>query len=181
MSTPQDPQNPTGGGTPQDPASPYGAPTPPPDPSASQYPPAPQYPTYGQGPEASQYPPAPQYPAGQYPQAGQYPPAGQYPAATPYGAGQYGYVYPKNSLGVWALVLGIASIALGCGFFAGIPAIIVGNNAKRAVAEGQANNGGLGSAGVILGWIGVGLSVLGIVAWAIIIGVAGIDAGTSGY
>jgi len=176
MSTPQDPQDPQspyGGGTPQEPTSPYGAPTPPPDPSAS-YPSAPQYPTYGQGPEASQYPPAAQYPSGQYPQAG------QYPAATPYGAGQYGYVYPKNSLGVWSLVLGILGMVV-CGLFAGIPAIIVGNNAKRAVAQGEANNGGLATAGVILGWISVGLSILGVVLWVFVIGIAGLNANTSTY
>jgi len=177
MSTPQDPQNPYGGSSPQEPspqepASPYGAPTPPPDPSASQYPAAPQYPTYGQ--ESSQYPAAPQYPAGQYPQAG------QYPAATPYGAGQYGYVYPKNSLGVWALVLGILGL-VACGLFAGIPAIIVGNNAKKAAAAGEANNGGLGTAGVIMGWISVGLSVLGIIAWIVLVGVAAVNGGTSSY
>ncbi|MGY4642285.1 DUF4190 domain-containing protein [Cellulomonas sp. URHB0016] len=171
MSTPQDPQNPYGD-SPPEPTSPYGAPTPPPDPSQG-YPPAPQYPTYGQGAEASQYPP-PQYPSGQYPQAG------QYPAATPYGAGQYGYVYPKNSLGVWSLVLGILGMVL-CGLFTGIPAVIVGSSAKRAVAEGEANNGGLATAGVILGWIGIGLSVLGIVLWVFVIGVAGLNAGTSNY
>jgi hypothetical protein len=89
-------------------------------------------------------------------------------------------VYPKNQLGVWALVLGIAGIVL-CGLFAGIPAIIVGNNAKRAAAQGEANNGGLGTAGVILGWISVGLSVLGIVIWVFIFGLAAANNGGTTY
>lgn len=59
----------------------------------------------------------------------------------------------KNSLGVWALVLGIVSI-LCCGLFAGIPAIILGLNSKKAQAQGLATNGSLGNAGFILGIIG---------------------------
>ena len=65
----------------------------------------------------------------------------------------------KNSLGVWALVLGILSI-LCCGLFAGIPAIILGNNSKKAAAAGLATNGNLGNVGFILGIIGVVLSAI---------------------
>ncbi|QJW36664.1 DUF4190 domain-containing protein [Cellulosimicrobium protaetiae] len=100
---------------------------------------------------------APQYPGQQYP--GQQYPGQQYPAGA-YGAPPY---YPKNSLAVWSLVLGIASFVLSCGFFTGIPAVIVGNAAKRAVAEGQADNDGMATAGIILGWVAIGLSVVGLI------------------
>ena len=158
MSTPNEPQNPYGSGDPQDPSR---APQ---DPTG-----APQYPA------APPPPPQPQYPSAPYPASGGTP---QYPAATPYGsapgapqpAQAYGggYVYPKNSLAVWSLVLGIVSFVLSCGLFTGIPAVIVGNNAKKAVARGEANNGGMATAGVILGWIAIVLSVLGIILFAVL-------------
>ncbi|WP_421741711.1 DUF4190 domain-containing protein [Cellulomonas sp.] len=157
MSTPNEPQNPYGSGEPQDPS---GAPQ---DPTG-----VPQYP-------AAPPPPQPQYPSAPYPAAGGTP---QYPAATPYGsapgyqqpAPAYGggYVYPKNSLAVWSLVLGIVSFVLSCGLFTGIPAVIVGNNAKKAVARGEANNGGMATAGIILGWIAIVLSILGIILFAVL-------------
>jgi Domain of unknown function (DUF4190) len=155
MSTPNEPQNPYGAGEPQQPQDPSGAP---------------------------QYPAAPQPPAGtpQYPSAPQYPNAGgapQYPGATPYGsapsyqqpaAAGYGYTYPKNSLGVWSLVLGIVSFVLSCGLFTGIPAVIVGNKAKQAVARGEANNGGMATAGIILGWVAIALSIIGAILLAVL-------------
>jgi len=156
MSTPNEPQNPYGSGEPQDPNK---APQ---DPSgAPQYPAAP--PPYSQGPAAP-----PPYPGAGTP---------QYPSAAPYGSAQggyaqpgpgYGAAYPKNGLAVWSLVLGIVSFVLSCGFLTGIPAVIVGNNAKKAVARGEANNGGMATAGIILGWIAIVLSVLGLVLFAVL-------------
>ena len=140
MSTPNEPQNPYGSGEPQPPQDPSGAP---------QYPAAP--PPYPQGPAAP--PPYPGAGAPQYPGAAGTP---QYPAAAPYGSAPggyaqpgpgYGAAYPKNSLAVWSLVLGIVSFVLSCGLLTGIPAVIVGNNAKKAVARGEANNGGMATAG----------------------------------
>ena len=174
MSTPNEPQNPYGSGDPQQPQDPSGAP---------QYPAAP--PPYSQGPaEPPAYPGAgaPQYPGAASP---------QYPSATPYGSAPggyaqpgpgYGAAYPKNSLAVWSLVLGIVSFVLSCGFLTGIPAVIVGNNAKKAVARGEANNGGMATAGVILGWIAIALSVLGIILFAVLFANADFrDAFNEGY
>ncbi|MCM0638227.1 DUF4190 domain-containing protein [Cellulomonas wangsupingiae] len=96
------------------------------------------------------YPPAGYPPAG-YPPAG-YPPAG-YP---PPGAGAY---MPRNDLAVWSLVLGLLGV-LGCVFFTGIPAVVVGANARKAVAAGQADNEGMATAGIVLGWVATGLGVL---------------------
>lgn len=176
MSTPNEPQNPYGNGDPQDPGR---APQ---DPAGSpQYPAAP--PPYQQGPSA----PSP-YPGASAP---------QYPSAAPYGSapggygqpgggygqpGGYGGVYPKNSLAVWSLVLGIVSFVLSCGLLTGIPAVIVGNNAKKAVARGEANNGGMATAGVILGWIAIVLSVLGVILIAVLFSNAEFrDAFNEGY
>ncbi len=65
----------------------------------------------------------------------------------------------KNSLGVWALVLGILSV-LCCGLVAGIPAIILGQKSKQAAAEGMATNGTLGNVGFILGIVGTALQLV---------------------
>jgi hypothetical protein len=161
MTTPDEPQNPYGANPPQEPEQPpqppYGAPQPP------QYG-APQPPQYG-APQAPQYPAAPQSP--QYPAAPQYgaPQAPQYPAAPQYGVEGYGVapVSPtaKNSLAVWSLVTGIVSL-LFCGLILGIVAIVLGRNAKQAVARGEANNGGLATAGQVLGGIAI-------VIWAVLI------------
>jgi hypothetical protein len=69
----------------------------------------------------------------------------------------------KNGLGTWALILGIVGI-LCCGP-AGIAAIIVGNNSKKAAAQGLATNGNLGQVGFILGIIGVILWILGTILY----------------
>ena len=61
--------------------------------------------------------------------------------------------YPRNSLGVWSLVLGIASVVLALGAVTGIPAIIIGNQGRRAVRAGEADNEGVAMTGVVLGWI----------------------------
>ncbi|MCR1983795.1 DUF4190 domain-containing protein [Cellulosimicrobium cellulans] len=135
-------------------------------PSGSSVPGGPQHPG-PQGPDqgypgqqqpGQPYPGQPQqaYPGQQYP--GQPYPGQQYPAGA-YAPPPY---YPKNNLAIWSLVLGIAAFVLSCGFFTGIPAVIVGNAAKRAVAEGQADNDGMATAGIILGWVAIGLSALGL-------------------
>lgn len=110
----------------------------------------------GQQQHPAQAYPGQQYPGQPYP--GQPYPGQQYPAGA-YAPPPY---YPKNNLAIWSLVLGIAAFVLSCGFFTGIPAVIVGNAAKRAVAEGQADNDGMATAGIILGWVAIGLSAIGL-------------------
>lgn len=95
-----------------------------------------------------------------YPQPGD-------PQASVYAQGgqpAYGAPLPKNSLAVWSLVLGILSV-LGCGLVTGIAAIITGTKSRQAQREGLADNGGMGLAGLILGWIGTVLVTLGIIAY----------------
>jgi hypothetical protein len=165
--TPQDPygtgdddRDRSSGSTPP----PYGSPPPPP--SGDDRPPA--YGGDSSGGDSSGYGSTPY---------GSTPPAygsSSYGGAPPayggsdYGTSQspYGYGYPKNSLAVWSLVLGLVGIFV-CGLFTGIPAIVVGHKARGAVAEGQANNGGMATAGIVLGWIATILSIVGV---AIVIG-----------
>ncbi|MFD2024236.1 DUF4190 domain-containing protein [Promicromonospora aerolata] len=122
-------------------------------------------------------------------------PSGQPGAQSPYGlpgapatygqpgapaAQQYGYVPapPKNDLAVWSLITGILSYVF-CPLVLGIAAIITGTMSRRAADEGLANNRGMGTAGLILGWINVVLVVLGIV-FVIIAIAAGLFAGGIG-
>ena len=89
------------------------------------------------------------YPNGQYnQQPGGYGPGG-------YGGGFGPRPDEKNSLGGWALGLGIASFAC-CGVFTGIPAMILGFLGLQAANEGRATNKGMSIAGIIMG----GLSIL---------------------
>lgn len=89
------------------------------------------------------------YPNGQYDQQpGGYGPGG-------YGGGFGPRPDEKNSLGGWALGLGIASLVC-CSIFTGIPAMIVGYLGMRAANEGRATNKGMSIAGIIMG----GLSIL---------------------
>jgi hypothetical protein len=122
------------------------APTPPPPPPAAPAPQPPAPPAYGA--------PAPPPPAPGY-------------GAPPVPAG-YGYAAPQNNTGVTALILGIVSLAC-CGLIAGIPAIILGRKGMALADAGQANNRGVAQAGYILGIIGTVLSVLGGIAWVVLI------------
>ena len=144
MSLPGGPQDPYS--TPQQPAGGIPVPPPPPPPPTPYGAPVAPPPAYGA--------PAPGY--GGY---------GQPPAMPPTGYGPMPGT-EKNGLGTWALVLGILSIVC-IGLFGGIPAVILGKSSKKAQALGQANNANLGNIGMILGWIGIGLSVLGIVFWIV--------------
>jgi hypothetical protein len=62
------------------------------------------------------------------------------------------------------MILGIVGL-LCCGFFTGIPAIILGGSARKEIAaSGGAQTGeGMAKAGVILGWIAVALGIIGLI------------------
>lgn len=135
-----------------------------------------------QGPESDQpVPPSPYgqpdpqgQPYGTQPYPGQPYPAQPYPGQPyQYGAA-YGYVAPpeKNALGIWSLVLGILSVIMlfscGVGFLAGIPAVITGHLSRKAQKEGLADNGGMGLAGLITGWVTIGLTLLAVVGLVVL-------------
>ncbi|MDH2391330.1 DUF4190 domain-containing protein [Streptomyces sp. HNM0663] len=138
-------------------------------------------------PDAGAVPPPPTAPGG--PAAGGYgyPTAGT--ANTPYGSGAYpaypatGYQSygqpgwqpsPSNGMGITAMVLGILSVCLFClygvvGLILGLLALIFGILGRKKAQRGEATNGGMALAGIILGSIGMllGAVVIGLLAWGI--------------
>lgn len=66
-----------------------------------------------------------------------------------------------SGMAITALVLGILSL-ICCGFFAGIPAIIVGKQELKAIKEGRSNIEGqtIAQVGFILGIVGTVLTCL---------------------
>ena len=89
------------------------------------------------------------YPEGQYnQQPGGYVPGGFGPRPD-----------EKNSLGGWALGLGIASLVC-CSIVTGIPAIIVGYMGMQAANEGRATNKGMSIAGIVLSVVGTVLAIV---------------------
>jgi hypothetical protein len=78
------------------------------------------------------------------------------PAATP-------APVSTNTMAILSLVAGIAGLSV-LPFLGSIVAVILGPIAKRDIAaSGGAQTGeGLATAGTILGWVGIGLTVLGL-------------------
>jgi hypothetical protein len=104
--------------------------SPSPDDPGANYPP----PNYGAG-----YPPPPPQPYSEYP-------------AQPFA--------PRNGMGIAALVVGLLSLfGVFCfgfgGFILGLIAIVLGFLGRGKVKRGEANNGGLASAGIALGVLGI--------------------------
>lgn len=155
-------------------------------------PPAPAAPTAAQ-PVAGQYappaqpgyptPPAyPQQPSA-YPQPGYAAPP-QAPAQpyaygqqAPYGAYPYTAGPKTNGLAITSLVSSIAAFVV-LPFIASIVGVITGHIALKQLRTSGENGRGLALAGVIVGWVGVGLGLLFILFVTIAI-VAGINAGSS--
>ncbi len=161
---------------------PYAAPpegaVPPPPPPAYEPPPPPLPPPPAYAPPPAEPPPAYAPPPAAPPPASDQPPA--YGAPAPgYGQPQapgYGqvpayaapaYAAPQNGQGTTSLVTGILGL-LCCGLLS-IVAVITGMKGQKLAAQGLATNGGSAKAGLILGWIGIGLWILGTVAWILLI------------
>ena len=72
---------------------------------------------------------------------------------------------PKSGLSVTSLVLGILSI-IPCSIFAGVPAVITGHIARSRARKQPELYGGAGVAlaGLVTGYIGIGLSLVAIPA-----------------
>jgi hypothetical protein len=78
------------------------------------------------------------------------------PSLTPYPSGSdtaAPRVLPANKLAVRSVVLGILAFCL-TGPVTGVPGIVFGVKARRAVRAGQANNPGAAMVGLILSWAG---------------------------
>ena len=130
-------------------------------------PPDPQgYPQSGEPPVSPQ--PDPNNPYGQSaPQYGQpmYPPYGQQPyGQQPYGAPPYGqpmYAHPyvqrtTNGLAIASMVLGILWIY----WIGSVLALIFGYIARGQIRQRGQSGDGMAIAGIVLGWIGVGVFLL---------------------
>ncbi|MEU6486444.1 DUF4190 domain-containing protein [Streptomyces sp. NPDC046887] len=99
------------------------------------------------------------------------------PAASGYpgypGYGTWGAPAPSNGMGVAALVLGIIGVVLFCawglGVILGILALIFGLIGRRKARRGEADNGGMALAGVILGSvaIAIGAGFLAFLIWSV--------------
>jgi hypothetical protein len=97
-------------------------------------------------------------PQQQWPQQGMPPAYGQvWPSQAP----PPGPPTRSNSKATWALILGIVGMVL-CGVFAGIPAIVLGHQARKEIASGRGTQEGRGmaTAGFVLGIISTVASVL---------------------
>ncbi|MER6617333.1 DUF4190 domain-containing protein [Streptomyces xantholiticus] len=105
-------------------------------------------------------------------------------APDPYGAGYPGYPgygqtagwqqQPANGMGITAMVLGILSVCLFClygvvAIVLGILALIFGILGRKRAQRGEATNGGMALAGIILGVCGIviGAVVIALIAWGI--------------
>lgn len=100
------------------------------------------------------------------------PPVGpQPPPPTPaYGQPTAPGSAPTNQKAIWALVLGIVGL-LCCGIFTAIPALIVGIIANKEIgASGGYQAGrGMAIAGIVLGIVGIILSLLLIAFWGFVV------------
>ena len=103
--------------------------------------------SYGQQPYGQQ-------PYGQAPQ-----PYGQPPYAPP----PYGYGYPPpqrtNGMAIASMVLGI----LWLYWIGSILALVFGYVAKKQIRERGESGGGMATAGIVLGWVGIGVLTLVVV------------------
>jgi Domain of unknown function (DUF4190) len=126
-----------------------------------------QPPPYQQRP----YYPGP-YQPGPYP--GSYPP----PPPQPYsGFTPPPPVEPKNGLGIAALVIAIVGLVFCWSVFGGIIlglcAVIIGFVARGRVKRGEATNGGVAIAGIVLGFLGIVVSLAFIPIWVGVFDVVG--------
>lgn len=90
------------------------------------------------------------------------------PSAYPPGAA--GAYERTSGLAIASLVLGIVGL-MGIPLIASIIAIVLGKNAQRDIRRDPRLGGeGLASAGIVLGWIGVALVVLGLLLFVALAG-----------
>ena len=84
-------------------------------------------------------------------------------------------VGPTNGSAVAALVCGILGVT-ACPLVLSIAALILGYNARSSIRQpGSREQGdGLASAGIVMGWIGVGIAVAVVLVWVAMLFVFGI-------
>ena len=82
------------------------------------------------------------------------------------------YTPPNSSMALVSLITGILGLTL-FPLVGSIVALITGSMAKKEINESRGALGGEGmaKAGVILGWVGVGLSVIGCCVFAVLVAI----------
>lgn len=122
--------------------------------------------------------PSPPQPYQQGPYSGAYPPPPPVPYAGGYSPPPTG---PKNGLGIASLVIAILALltflSVGGGIIGGIVAVIIGFVARGRVKRGEATNGGVATAGIVLGFLAILAGIVAIVIWIVVFQ----KLGTSGY
>lgn len=91
-----------------------------------------------------------------------------------YGAQPFGAQSQTNGLAIAALVCGVCQVFLW--FLAAIPAVVLGHMARKQIRQTGEQGDGMALAGMILGYIGVALTVLFVII-VVIIGVAAAHSG----
>ena len=98
---------------------------------------------------------------------------------------QYPYqqVPQNHTMGIISLILGILGLVGILPIIGSVAAIITGNMAKKDIAANPAmyTGAGLASAGVIMGWIGVGFMAIGClcgIVWLVFFGGLALLSGT---
>ncbi len=82
-------------------------------------------------------------------------------APQPYGYGG-GAPQGTNKKALWSMILGILGLVC-CGFFTGIPAIILSRSAKAEIARTGEQGSGMATAGFVLGIIAVVWGVISVI------------------
>jgi hypothetical protein len=76
---------------------------------------------------------------------------------------------PRNGLGVAALIVGvcalIGSFSIAGGIVLGIVAVILGFVGRGRVRRGEATNGGVATAGIVLGVLGIIAGLIFVAIW----------------
>jgi hypothetical protein len=111
----------------------------------------------------SEPPPPPQYGYDAYP--GSYPP----PPPQPYSGFTPPPIGPRNGLGIAALVIAIIGLVfcwtVAGGVILGVVAVIIGFVARGRVTRGEASNGGVAIAGIVLGFLAIIVALIFIPIW----------------
>lgn len=114
-------------------------------------------------PDKPETPPPPPQPYGAYP--GSYPPP---PQQAPYGGYAPRPSAPQNGLGIAALVTAIiALLTVIGGVVLGVVAVILGFLGWGKAKRGEATNGGVAVAGIVLGFLSIieAIAVIGLFIW----------------
>ncbi len=98
--------------------------------------------------------------------------AGQAPQPYPYPPPGYPGGQRTNGLAIAAMICGIAQF-FGFWLLGTIPAVVLGHIARRQIRQTGEQGAGMALAGLILGYVGLGLSVIAIILIAVLVVAAG--------